>query len=297
MVLYGGKLIGTESVAYDGSCSQSKGAWVGPLNFAQASQGSGPYAYTGSLSPRYVGGGFMALVPPEWRTALGAPVVSGNGPESIISCASPGPALHALDADTLISQPATSTPIGATPLVFYQDGLRSSLGVWNSNSPTQVINGRTVPSLTVIDPHGRGTFTIAYNDNSMRINGMLFPDGTRSVLFYGHKGLGPYCYGIGGASGGDCYDPDDSGKGDHAYPYSEFVWAYDVNDLIAAKNGTKNPWDVLPYTGWAFKVFGDGNGGQEVGAAWDPATRSAYVIVSYSNGAAPLVHVFRVGTP
>jgi hypothetical protein len=295
MVIYGGKLIGTESTAYDGSCAQSKSAWVAPLSFAQSGQATGPYGFSGSISPRYIGGGFMALVPPEWRVALGAPVVSGNGPDSIISCASPGPALHAIDADALVRQPSAGTVISATPLVYYQDGIHSSLGLWNSNLPNQVVNGKAVPSITVTDPHGRGNFTMAYEDNAMRINGMLFADGTRSVLFFGKKGLGPFCYGVGGASGGECYDPDNSSRGDHAYPYTEFVWAYDVNDLVAAKNGTKNPWDVLPYMGWAFKTFGDGSGGQEVGTVWDPSTRSAYVIVAYGDGAAPLVHVYHVG--
>jgi chitodextrinase len=297
IIAYGGKLIGTEVVAYDATCSQSKSAWVAPINFAQSSQASGPYGFSESVTPRIIGGGFMAMIPPEWRSALGGAVVSGNGPTSIISCSTPGPSLHVIDADTLLTQPSASTPIAATPLVYYQDGIHSTLGVWNSNSPTQMVNGKSIPSLTVIDPHGRGTFTIAYEDNSMRIQGALFPDGTRSVLFFGHKGLGPYCYGTGGAGGGDCYDPDNSGKGDHAYPYTQFVWAYDVNDLLAVKNGQKQPWDVIPYTGWAFKVYGDGDGGNPVGIAWDPATRLAYMVVAFTNGVAPLVHVFSVGTP
>jgi hypothetical protein len=73
------------------------------------------------------------------------------------------------------------------------------------------------------------------------------------------------------------------------------VWAYDANELLAVKAGTKKPWDVVPYTGWAFKVFGDGNGGKGVGVAWDPATRLAYMVVDRANYPAPLVHVFKVG--
>lgn len=292
MVVYGGKLIGTEAVAYDGNCSQSKSAWVAPVNFAQSGQATGPYAFSESVTPRILGGGFMAMVPPEWRSAFGAPVVSGNGPTSIISCGSPGPSLHAIDADALVAQPSVSTQIASAPLVYYEDGIHSTLGLWNSNRPGQTVNGKAVPTVTVADPHGRGNFTIPYEDNSMRIQGVLFADGTSSVLFFGHKGLGPYCYG----TGTECGDPDfaDS-KGDHAYPYTEFVWAYDVNDLLAVKQGTKKPWDIAPYTAWAFKVFGDGNGGKGVGVAWDAATRTAYMVVDRSNYPAPLVHVFKVG--
>jgi hypothetical protein len=291
MIVYGGKLIGTEAIAYDGNCSQSKSAWVSPLNFSQSAQATGPYAFSEPVTPRILGGGFMALVPPEWRSAFGAAVVSGNGPTSIVSCGTPGPSLHAIDADTLVTQPAASTRIASAPLVYYEDGIHSTLGLWNSNRPNQTVNGKAVPTITVTDPHGRGTFSLAYEDNSMRIEGVLFADGTQSVLFFGKKGLGPFCYG----TGSDCNDPDDDSKGDHAYPYTEFVWAYDVNDLLAVKNGTKKPWDVVPYTGWAFKVFGDGNGGKGVSVAWDPATRLAYMVIDRTNYPAPRVHVFRVG--
>jgi hypothetical protein len=307
-VVYGGKLIGTEAVAYDASGSQKTSAWVSPLNFALSSQATGPYAFSGSVPQRIIGGGFMTIVPPEWRSALGGPVVSGNGPTSIISRGTAGPSLHVVDADTLITQPSASTIIQSTPLVYYpcphgdttdQANCHQTLGAWNSNDPNQIWNGKPIPHVTVVDPHGRGTFTIAYEDNSTRMQGILFADGTRSVLFFGHKGLGRYCYGIGSACG-DLDSPDS--KGDHAYPYSEFVWAYDVLDLAAVKAGTKMPWEVYPYTGWAFKVFGDGDGGESccggkpVGVAWDPATRLAYMVVGFTNDRAPLVHVFRVGT-
>jgi hypothetical protein len=291
LVVYGGKLIGTETTAYDASCSQTKSAWVAPASFS-GSGATGPYGFSASVSPRIIGGGYMTIVPPEWRAALGAPVVSGDGPTSIISCGTPGPSLFALDADTLLGQPASSTVIRATPLLYYQDGIHSSLGLWNSNSPNQIINGRQVPSITVVDPHGRGTYSIPYEDNSMRVVGVLFADGTSSVLMFGKKGMGPYCYG----TGSDCGDLDfPLPKGDHAYPYTEFVWSYDVNDLIAVKQGLKNPWDVFPYEGWAFKVPGDDDGGKPVGVAWDAATRLAYMVVGNSNGPAPIVHVFKVG--
>jgi hypothetical protein len=295
LVVYGGKLIGTESVAYDSACTQSKSAWVAPTNFSQKSQATGPYAFTSPVGPRWIGGGFMALVPPEWQSALGGKVVSGNGPVSIISCGSPGPTLHVIDADTLITQPSASTSINSTPLVYYKENdTQATLGHWNSNDPNQIVNGKKIPSITVTDPYGGGQYTIAYEDNSSRIQGVLFADGTRSVLFFGMKGLGHYCY---GDAPGECYDPDLPGHGDHAYPYSQFVWAYDVNDLIAAKNGQKNPWDVVPYTGWTFKAPGS-NPAKSVGVAWDPATRLAYMVFPSSWGnVTPVVHVFQVGYP
>ncbi len=292
LVVYGGKLIGTETAAYDANCAQSSSAWVSSLDFSKSSQATGGYKFSESISPRYIGGGFMTVVPSEWRTALGGPVVSGNGPASIVSCGPAGPSLHVIDGDTLVGQPAATTVISASPLVYYEDGIHSTLGLWNSNRPNQVVNGQTVPSITVTDPHSRGSYSFAYEDNAMRIEGVLFADGTRSVLFFGRKGMGPYCYGV----GSDCGDQDSpTGKGDHSYPYTEFVWAYDVNDLIAVKQGVKQPWNVFPYAGWAFKVFGDSDGGQGVGVSWDASTRTAYMTVAFTNDAAPLVHAFKVG--
>jgi hypothetical protein len=286
LVAYNGKLIGTESSAYDAACSQSKSAWVSNLTFGSP---SGPYSFSSGVTPRIIGGGYMLLVPPEWQSALGGKVLSGNGPWSIISCGSPGPALFTIDADALVAQPPANTVVKSIPLVYYvENSTQASLGHWNSNDPNQIVNGRKVPSVSATNPADGKTYTFAYNDNSMRIYGALFPDGTRSVLFFGNKGLGPYCYGTGGTSG-DCYDPERTGKGDHAYPYANFVWAYDANDLAAAKGGQRNPWDVLPYNGW---IFSRGGGG----VAWDAATRIAYFVDACAGAnCTPVIHAYRIG--
>ena len=81
------------------------------------------------------------------------------------------------------------------------------------------------------------------------MGGLVFPAGTRSVLFFGKQGVGTFCYGPGtsnqalvgtiapGFVDPYCYDPVDDSKGTHAYPYIYQVWAYDANDLAAAKAG------------------------------------------------------------
>ncbi len=70
-----------------------------------------------------------------------------------------------------------------------------------------------------------------------------------------------------------------------------------MNDLAAVKAGTKNAYDVVPYTGWPFTVFGDGDGGIGGGVAWDPTTRRLYFAADFGDGNQPLVHVFTVGIP
>ena len=87
------------------------------------------------------------------------------------------------------------------------------------------------------------------------VRGVVFPEGTRSVLFFGrHGGFGAspglpggggFCYGFGTADPalvgtfppGEAdhyrYDPEDGSKGVHGYPYRYYVWAHDANDLAA----------------------------------------------------------------
>lgn len=310
-VVYAESLLGFCAVAYDASGSLEATAFVNSSLTLSSPDAAGPYAM-GSISQDMFGG-YAALVPEQWQAALGTEVVVGNGPWSIISVNSAGPGLHTVDVDALISKPAAGTVLESTPLAYYPTGQRQ-LGEWDSNMPDQVINGVPVPTATVTDPEGRTgipgdngsgpTWTIPYNDSGSRVRGALFADGTRSVLFFGKKSLGPYCYGQGtsdvalagttDSSGAKyCYDPENDSKGDHGYPYAPFVWAYDVNEYVAAKNGLKEPWMVFPYAGWTMKR-GDG------GVAWDPKTRRLYVAAlcedpggGYFCG--PLIDVYQVG--
>ena len=121
--------------------------------------------------------------------------------------------------------------------------------------------------------------------------GAVFPEGTRSVLYFGRHGTGPYCYGEGTV----CNDPTSSSKGDHAYPYVSQVWAYDVQDLIAVKNGQKNPWDVMPYATWAFKLpFEVTGNGRPGGVAYDPATQRVFWLERFGDGDWPVITVWQV---
>ena len=124
------------------------------------------------------------------------------------------------------------------------------------------------------------------------MTGVVFPDGTRSVLFFGRHGLGPFCYG----TGEKCHDPYDGSQGTHGYPYAYRVWAYDAVDLAAAKNGEKQPWDIKPYAVWNLDLpFASGSGHLN-GAAYDPVTGQIFVSQAFGDGTKPLIHVFTVGS-
>jgi hypothetical protein len=94
-------------------------------------------------------------------------------------------------------------------------------------------------------------------------------------------------------TGAACGDPVDESYGTHAYPYRLYVWAYNANDLVAVRAGTRQPWDVVPYAVWDLGVeaISEFSGA----AAYDPATSRIYVSQVNGNGERPVIHVFSVG--
>lgn len=227
---------------------------------------NGPRTLTATMTD-YVSG-YMALVPNEWRTLIGAKALAGNCCIPIISRTSYGPSVDAFN-------PADGTDQGA--LLNY-------------------------PALFPLAPYSGSALAFGA---TTQIKGLVWPYGTRSVLFFGRTGTGPYCYGTGtrmaslaGLPVGDgsvwCYDPVDSDKGTHAYPYRYQIWAYDANDLLAVKQGTLRPWEPRPYGLWELTFPIDNTGKRLGGAAYDPYTGRVYVSQISGDGDRPLVHVFTV---
>lgn len=210
--------------------------------------------------------GYFSPIPVEWQPALGGPVLNGNCCLSIISRTSYGPAAFAMDPESL------GVTQNAAPLVYYTGD------------------------------HPEGSFDV----NSTQVFGAAFPNGSRSVLFFGKQGLGASCYGEGtsdpalnglpvspGSTDYYCYDPTNPAKGGHAYPYTAFIWAYDASDLAAVKAGRKLPWSIQPYGRWPLQLpFGGFN---VVGASYDPSTNRLFVSQG-GDYALPVIHVFRVNT-
>ena len=272
-LVYGGRLYGTAYVYYDAAGAQTLSHWWrGSTSLASPAHG---LYRVGALGAGMVSG-FMAEVPPAWRAALGGPVLTGNCCIPIISRTSFGPAAFAFDPAGLGAAPAP-----AAPLVYYPQA-HPTLGAWDASwNPAKGIL------------FGGGT----------TIRGLVFPAGARSVLFFGTQGIGPFCYGEGttdkslnGTPTPDgttwCYDPDDSSKGTHAYPYVPEVWAYDASALAAVRAGRLRPWQVRPYAAWTLKLpFGSSRIG---GAAYDPARGTIYLSEQFGNGTDPVILVFRV---
>jgi len=95
-----------------------------------------------------------------------------------------------------------------------------------------------------------------------------------------------------------CYDPTNSDKGQHGYPYRYQAWAYDLNDFAAVKAGTKQPWEVVPYAVWPLDFPTPEATVRLGGVAYDAQRQLLYISQTGADpdGYAyrPVIHVFRV---
>ncbi len=257
-LVYNNKLYISAFLYYDAQApQQAVSHFSRPLDFAVRGQLAGPVA----VGPMQAGfySGYMATVPSEWQAALGGPAVTGQCCLSIVSRTSYGPGLFAFNPER---------PGSATPLVYY-DTAHQTLAAYGAPGSNPIFNGTT------------------------RVTGVALPQGTSSTLFFGTTGVGNWCYG----TGPDCGDPMDPGsKGDHAYPYVGYVWAYDNNELAAVHAGTKQPWEVQPYATWPLTWTNVGNNFSSGGVAYDPQTQRLYVLQVGGSSTGPLIHVYQVTT-
>ena len=274
---------------YDGNGSQQVSHFVSSLDMSLVGNVLGPYQ-VGTIGAGFVDG-YFGLVPPEWQTAFGGPVINGNCCLGVISRTSYGPALFAIDPAML-----GSSPLPAKPLVYYPR-----------------LHPLLEPGLTPCpDPNTCNPVVDGWNSQSTLFNGttevrgVAFPSGWRSVLFFGRHGVGEFCYGFGtdqvdlvgtipdGEIDPYCMDPEDDSKGVHAYPYKDYVWAYDANDLAAAAAGARDPWTVRPYAVFPLTLPFATTGGTHMSATYDPPSGRIYVSQYQGDGVLPLIYVFKL---
>lgn len=253
-LVYNGRLIVSAFSYYDADGGATRSHFASGTTLATSGDVTGP-VQVGTAGAGFVAA-YMGVVPQEWRPLLGGPALTGSCCLSIISRTSSGPAISVFDPDKV----GRVTPVPATQLLGYP-----------LNHP--VANASTANNL----------FT-----HADMMGGVAFPAGTRSVLFIGRHGTGQPCYGEADA----CNDPAQTYKGGHAYPYVHQVWAYDANDLLAVKNGTKKSWELRPYATWRLTEMNNSGSATIAGATYDPSTRRLYVTERY--GEAPRVHVYEI---
>lgn len=218
--------------------------------------------------------GYMSKIPGEWQAEFGGSAITGNSNLSIISRTSLGPAAFVFNPNEV----DFTVDIAASPLVYYPP------------------DHRTIGDFSTANP---------YANQTTKITGVVFPEGSRSVLFFGRHGLN-CCYGTGtsdaalvgkpavNGGSGYCYDPADDSKGTHGYPYVHQVWAYDATDMLLVKNGTKKPWDISPYSVWTYELPFQTGGRNILGAAYDPARQRIFISQDHGEGNLPVIHVLQV---
>ena len=306
MLPYQNQLYLSAYIYYDGRGTQHLSHFVSGLDLSVNGDARGPYEVQiptcdPSQPSTCLGAGFFsgyfALVPLEWQAALGGPVLNGNCCLGVISRTSFGPAVSTIDPAKL----GAETPLQAKPLVYYP-------------TPHPLLEPGREPCLDFDTCH---PIVDGWSDNSTLFNGsteirgVVFPDKTRSVLFFGRHGVN-FCYGPGTddpalvgtpATVDDdgnvvdswCLDPEDSSKGVHGYPYLYYVWAYDANDLAAVASGQKLPWEVRPYAVWPLSLPFSTIGSTRIGgAAFDPQTRRLFISQLYADDVQPVIHVFTI---
>jgi hypothetical protein len=233
LLVVGSTLVFAPRHTYDAGTppSQTTSHFTHSLNLSTAGH-NGPYRVGGTY-PGWVDS-YMGTIPSTWQAKLRGAYFTGGCCSAIASIQSNGPAAFVFDPTQL----GTTVPLPTTGIVGYPAPYGLGGGKWNSNSSLQ--NGTT------------------------QIHGAAFPSGTRSLLFFGRQGVGPFCYGAGTATASlagttvpgtnrvpYCYDPAGvDGKGPHAYPYVYEIWAYDAKDLLRVSRGSKQMDAVAPYATW-----------------------------------------------
>jgi hypothetical protein len=277
LMVYGNRLYGTASIFYDANNTQRISHFSRALQLNQPSfSGWSQVSDTGRSG--FVSG-WMTAVPNEWQASLGGPALTGQCCIPIVWRTSNGPAAFAFDPAQV-----GQAVVNATPLLYYTLD-HATLGPWEGSNPT----------------YGATT----------QISGFAVIAGTRTALYLGSNGVGPHCYGNGtpnqslhGSYGPDgaqwCYDPTNSDKGSHAYPYHYQVWAYDLNDFAAVKAGAKQPWEVVPYGVWPLNFPTPEATVRLSGVAYDAQRQLLYISQRGADpdgyASRPVIHVFQLNS-
>jgi len=230
--------------------------------------------------------------------SAGIPEISFGGSDgSIVTMLSLGPSLFAFNNSSLTTG---TTNVAGTALLGYSTSL-STLYSWNPNQQ---------------NPY--------YQDGVTQFNGIAWLQSKPVFLAFGSTGLGQVWYGGKTAGGALVVQPGilstvpgqtgvgvGSEKGNQGPPYHPYVWAYDEQDLIDVKNGTKLPGNVKPYDVWklnipveyfpeAYLYQSPGPGGYITGVSHDLANKRIYVVqkagdsftADFQTIYLPLIHVY-----
>ena len=276
LLVYRDRLYGTGLIYYDAVNAQRRSHFGRPL--ALNVRGATPLRTVWDEHRTGFVAGYLAAVPPEWQTRLGGPAITGQCCVAIVTRTSMGPAAFAFDPAAI----DLDKTVAARPLLYYPTD-QPTLGPWSGSN---AVYGATT-----------------------EVAGVALIAGTRTALFVGRNGMGPYCYGIGTGNRAldqtvddqgvkQCYDPTSSDKGQHAYPYRYQMWAYDLSEWAEVRAGRREPWSIKPYGVWPFELPTPAGVVHILGVAYDPATKRLFISQrgadqdTYASRA--LIHIFHL---
>ena len=209
---------------------------------------------------------YMAPIPAEWQAALGGVAITGGASLPIQS----------------------RLPYGFSAGVFNPDDIDVVDPV-----PVFVVQGQPSDHQTWGPWDGHSEM---WNANAW-VNNVCLIAGTRTAIWCGAHGIGPFCY---GSPGIECTDPEQPHHGYHGYPYRYQHWLIDMYEWAEVKAGHRQPWDVLPYAYYGVTYPFTSRNHYVIGCAYDPTECILYVMQSqvcgYDNSE-PAVHGYRVNVP
>ena len=197
--------------------------------------------------------GWISAIPSVWQNLLGGTHLLGNSSKYAINGRLPmGISAFSFMANDVVT--ASSTDISTTTLMDFDltNPLYADFSTYaDANYNRLEFNGSSFPGHTLAD----ADIVVGQNDLWTELSqasyGFIVP-GTRTYLTLGssgghHSGIGyKPMQSDGNVCGGPCsYDADDS------YNY---YWLWDVNDLLAVKEGARSAHAVRPYSYGAFAV-------------------------------------------
>ena len=187
----------------------------------------------------------MAPVPAEWQATLGCVAVTGGASLPIQTRLSYG-------FSVLGFNPADINVVPEPVPAFLLQGQPSDHQTWGPyNAQSDMWNG-----------------------NSYVNNIVLIPK-TRTAIYCGAHGTGPFCY---GSPGVECTDPEVPAHGYHTYPYRYQNWLIDMGQWAEVRAGSRQPWDIRPYAYYPVTYPTAARGHHVIGSTYDPADCVLYVM-------------------
>jgi hypothetical protein len=219
-LVYGGNLYISRAVDYDANTDQN--AWIKVANLSVGAQGTTctMSASNGAYSRRLAGP--MGHIPAAWQDLLGGPAFTTGGRMSIVTNAQMGYGFGVFDPADVVS-----------------GGGAVSVSVLLDYDATHPLEPYPPNADYTAYPKNASGGTDLYSVTNAPLGCAFIAPGSRSLLFI-------TCHGYGVADNG-CRP----GSSVNNSPFRIQVVAYDLNDLIAVKNGTKQPYEPQPYAWWA----------------------------------------------